>query len=203
MKIKANQSSWYARGCQQLLFLVQNGLQPRHLLLDVGCGNLRGGIHFMHYLGQSNYWAIEKQGDWEFWDAICANFGLSPTRQIFTNSDFELGNNAPRFFYFIWAQSVFTHLPPHRVEECVRKLMPRLYRDGSFFATFERGIEIVDSGPKPKRPHYETARAIYPFHFFEHVADTVDCGVEDRGDWGHPGGLEMIRFFHRDNSGKV
>lgn len=50
---------WEKRGRFQLDFLIKLGLKPHHTLLDVGCGPLRGGIHFINYLNIGNYWGID------------------------------------------------------------------------------------------------------------------------------------------------
>lgn len=43
---------WEEMGQRQLEFLVEQGLGPCDDLLDVGCGSLRGGVHFIRYLEQ-------------------------------------------------------------------------------------------------------------------------------------------------------
>lgn len=46
---------WVQRGQWQIDFLRHNGLEPHHIVLDVGCGPLRGGIHLIQYLDKSCY----------------------------------------------------------------------------------------------------------------------------------------------------
>ena len=41
---------WEEIGRLQYDFLREQGLQPQDKLLDIGCGCLRGGIHFIDYL---------------------------------------------------------------------------------------------------------------------------------------------------------
>jgi SAM-dependent methyltransferase len=56
-------SEWSARGRFQVAFLAQMGLLPHHRLLDIGCGPLRGGIHFIRYLNATNYYGIDYNAD--------------------------------------------------------------------------------------------------------------------------------------------
>jgi len=46
---------WEQIGQLQFDFLVNHGLEPNHKLLDIGCGTLRGGRHFITYLVPGNY----------------------------------------------------------------------------------------------------------------------------------------------------
>jgi hypothetical protein len=50
---------WDEIGRLQFDFLNGAGLKPRHVLLDVGCGCLRGGVHFVAYLERGNYVGID------------------------------------------------------------------------------------------------------------------------------------------------
>jgi hypothetical protein len=38
-------------------------LRWRHVLLDIGCGSLRGGSRFIPYLGTGNYLGVECESD--------------------------------------------------------------------------------------------------------------------------------------------
>src|SRR3954453_12915254 len=50
---------WETIGRLQFEFLQREGLEPRHHLLDVGCGSLRGGVHFVRYLDPQHYFGID------------------------------------------------------------------------------------------------------------------------------------------------
>ena len=50
---------WDEIGRLQFEFLVANGLAPSSTLVDVGCGCLRGGIHFVSYLDDNLYFGID------------------------------------------------------------------------------------------------------------------------------------------------
>lgn len=187
---------WYSMGCRQMLFLVDHGLLPSHYLLDVGCGALRAGIHFLRYLKPGRYVGLEKEDSLvELAGEVLAVYGLTCSPILQQRSDFDLtGLGVTRFDYML-AQSVFTHLPPPDVEICLQRLMPCLAGGGSFFASFKRGHRIKIGKPHPTRGG-EITIVSYPLSFFADLAGAVGCQVEDLGDWGHPGGLEMLRFYH-------
>ena len=52
---------WEELGVLQFEFLVKRGLKPHHRLLDVGCGALRGGVHFVRYLDPGCYHGIDRK----------------------------------------------------------------------------------------------------------------------------------------------
>lgn len=50
---------WEELGTLQFNFLKDHGLQPHHRLVDLGCGALRGGLHFIRYLDAGHYYGID------------------------------------------------------------------------------------------------------------------------------------------------
>ena len=51
--------NWEKIGRLQFDFLKEAGLRPENRMLDVGCGTLRGGRHFIRYLNEGNYTGID------------------------------------------------------------------------------------------------------------------------------------------------
>ena len=47
---------WDEMGQLQFDFMCARGLLPEHRLLDLGCGALRGGVHFARYLQPGKYY---------------------------------------------------------------------------------------------------------------------------------------------------
>ncbi|MEU1167133.1 class I SAM-dependent methyltransferase, partial [Streptomyces sp. NPDC005921] len=54
---------WLALGRMQFDYLVEHGLRPDHRMLDIGCGNLRGGWRFIGHLDAGNYYGIDISPD--------------------------------------------------------------------------------------------------------------------------------------------
>ena len=52
---------WEEWGRVEFEFMVSRGLRPEHVLLDIACGALRAGVHFIPYLDAGNYLGIEKE----------------------------------------------------------------------------------------------------------------------------------------------
>ena len=55
---------WEEIGSLQLEFLKNMGLSPSNTLLDIGCGNVRGGRHFIRYVDSGNYTGIDIWPKW-------------------------------------------------------------------------------------------------------------------------------------------
>lgn len=52
---------WDDIGNLQFEFLKSRGLKPHHVLLDIACGSLRAGSHFIPYLNCGNYLGLDKE----------------------------------------------------------------------------------------------------------------------------------------------
>ena len=120
-------------------FLIQKGLKPSDNLLDIGCGVLRGGIKFIDYLNSGNYYGIDISKDvLEIGQQQIEERNLEDKKPtLIQNKDLkfkeeELNNVV---FDFVWAQSVLTHLPPNKVEECFENIGRLLNEGGIFYAT--------------------------------------------------------------------
>ncbi len=51
--------NWDKLQAYQLNLLKSNGLKPQHILLDIGCGPMQGGIAFIKYLDKGNYYGVD------------------------------------------------------------------------------------------------------------------------------------------------
>jgi SAM-dependent methyltransferase len=61
--VRGTDAFWDYLGKLQLDYLVEQGLKPEHHVLDVGCGPLRAGVHFIGFLEPGHYAGIDKRGD--------------------------------------------------------------------------------------------------------------------------------------------
>ena len=52
---------WEEIGQLQFDFLVEQGLRPSHCFLDIACGSLRGGVHFIRYLEPGHYLGLDRE----------------------------------------------------------------------------------------------------------------------------------------------
>jgi len=140
------EDEWESHGKLQLKFLMDEGMRPHHRLLDVGCGVGRASRRFVPYLNDSNYVGVDISpaaleharglATMEGWDK------KSPTFLI--NGDLNL--DGP--FDFIWAHSVFTHLPPQQIAIMIANAATLLPVGGKFCFTFKHADKPQRSGVK-------------------------------------------------------
>ena len=131
---------WEVLGQLQLNFMIREGLKPHHKLLDIGCGSLRGGVHFIRYLDVGNYVGIDPNlalldAGYEIELASCGLKERIPRENLICSSDFD-----PPFpndtFDFALAQSVFTHVTLNTIRKCFERIASKLKVHGRFYATF-------------------------------------------------------------------
>ena len=190
---------WDEMGELQFRFLVDRGLLPHHRLLDVGCGSLRGGVRAIAYLEPGHYVGIEKEAS-----LLEAGRTIELRRHgvedrdplLHVTGSFDLQWLPPEIrFDFALAQSVFTHLRPGLITACLRSVLPRLTRDGVFFATFFESLDGRDVlGPSHGWREDELQHPRFTRATLERLANEVGATVEYIGDWGHPRDQRMLAF---------
>jgi hypothetical protein len=199
---------WERLGKLQFDFLVKEGLRPEHYLLDIGCGSLRGGVHFIPYLEAAHYLGIDREAS-----LIQAGLqtelsrGLQEAKRprLLVSSAFEFERFQVRP-HFALAQSLFTHLPAALIEDCLRKLRPVMAGDGRFYATyFETDVPASNpSEPQDRRPFAAAEGVPEPrdWRAFAYTrSEMEDLGrrngwrPEYIGDWSHPRRQVMVRYL--------
>jgi SAM-dependent methyltransferase len=199
--------AWDELGKLQLDFLRSEGLRPDHKLLDIGCGCLRGGIHFVRFLDAGNYFGVdisEALLDAGF-QVELGSAGLQDRlrrENLYCTGEFEFWRFG-RIFDFAIAQSLFTHLSFNRIRQCLERLAPVMLPGGAFYATFfELPDGSLSSEPLRHSPgDHVTHGAADPYHY--RVADLVFAArnlpwsTRYIGDWEHPRGQRMLAFVRR------
>jgi hypothetical protein len=183
---------WEEIGRAQFDFLVGRGLRPEHVLLDIACGSLRGGVHFIAYLDPGHYLGIEKEGMLIRRGATkeLSRRVRQEKRPEFVVSDSFEFDRFSRVPDFSLAQSLFTHLTLVDIERCLANLRAFVAPRHEFYATFK-------AGQNERNAAGSHAHANFRFLPDELIA----VGERNRwqchyiGDWGHPRGQVMMQFI--------
>ncbi len=183
---------WEEIGQLQFDFLVQQGLKPVHCLLDIGCGSLRGGVHFIRYLDCGNYLGIDKEDKliqlgiekelgWPLNNEKKPEFVVSPA------FEFRKFSKRPQFAI---AQSLFTHLNPADIRLCLSNLREFVEERHVFFATFLNG----DSTQNQSTSH---SRVNFYYSPEEMGSFGREAGWEATytGNWNHPRSQVMMKYL--------
>jgi len=185
---KAIGGMWEEIGKLQFDFLLQNGLKPNHKLLDLGCGSLRGGVHFINYLRPKNYFGMDISEEIH----KSANETLKESHleakqpTLIHNTDFSFKELEEKKFDYILAQSVFTHAPLSDIEECFQNVGKILKSEGMFFATFHESL-IIETSAKGLDFHY-------PFEILRKLANQERLEIHKMGNYLHPRNQKMLRI---------
>jgi SAM-dependent methyltransferase len=195
---------WEKIGKLQFDFLVEQGLKPESYLLDVGCGSLRGGIHFISYLQPGHYFGIDI--DKALLDAGSTELKklnlISKNPILVEMEDFDF-RSLNQTFDCALAQSVFTHLPLNSIMRCIMNIEKVLVPGGRFYATFfenrdgKSNLEPIDHSCVD-RIHLTTYFDKDPYHYayeiFTWICEGTTLKVEYIGEWNHPRDQKMMVF---------
>lgn len=184
---------WEAIGRLQYEFLVSQGLLPHHVLLDIACGSLRGGVHFIPFLDVGHYLGIDKE------EALIAagvahELGselIALKRPQFVVSPAFEFERFPLRPDFAWAHSLFTHLPQPLIHACLEKLRQAAHRETRCYATF---FECGKPRVNPAAAHDHKA-FLFTRSELEQFGAAAGWRMKYVGDWNHPRGQKMVLFY--------
>lgn len=131
---------WNVLGQMQFDYLVSHGLDPADRLLEIGCGNLRAGRHFIGYLEPGHYHGIDISPDILLSaQQTVAEHGLQARLPHLTLvNDLRLAHLPDAHFDVVHAHSVFSHSPLHVIDECFAHIARVLAPGALFDFTYNR-----------------------------------------------------------------
>jgi hypothetical protein len=185
---------WDRVGQLQFDFLIARGLRPEHCFLDIACGSLRGGVHFIRYLDKGNYLGLDKE---EVLIAKGIEEELGPgiyrekMPEFVISSDFEFHKFSKRP-HFSLAQSLFTHLTAQDIRACFIRLRAFVDGDHQLFATFSEGNPRGNRSASHSHAGFKYARAE-----MEAFGSQTGWTPTYVGSWGHPRGQVMVWYQAR------
>jgi SAM-dependent methyltransferase len=194
---------WDELGLLQLDYLRGEGLTPQATLLDVGCGCLRGGVHFVRFLEPGRYYGMDVNASLiraglEHELPLAGLQGRVTPDHLLVNGAFEGWRFGVAFDYAL-AQSVFTHLPAVEIAGALRELARCVRPGGRLHATFFE----CEGEDVPERLVHEPGGIVSfrdrdPFHYRFRDLAALCHGLPWNpvrvGAWGHPRDQRMIRF---------
>lgn len=160
-------------------FLKTMGLKPSHKILDIGCGGGRLGNELINYLNTNNYYAFDKESNWisEFRKAIIQN-NLTDKKPTILLSDFSWSLEDDVKFDYVYAYSVFTHVGPDLVKQCLNNLKKHMTSSSKFYTTLI--VKATNNGFSYNRTHPERRneylQARYDVDYFNDIIQ--ECGYD-------------------------
>lgn len=105
-------------------YLLEQGLQPEHVFLDVGCGACRTAQRIVPYLNPNNYYGLDRMPE-------LIEYGLNEvfehetviTKQpkFSVNSEFNL-DFVDKEVDYVWCQSLMSHLNITDIQKCLSNI---------------------------------------------------------------------------------
>jgi len=195
---------WDVIGPLQLEFLRSQGLESDDYLLDVGCGSLRAGLHFVRYLDPGHYLGMDvNRALLEAGQGELERAGLGDREAVLlVDGDFRFGRFGHKVEMAI-AQSVFTHISFNSILRCLGEMEQVLVPGGRFFATFfENAHGRLDRDPIEQCEHGTTYCDRNPYHYdpdaLRWAVEGSSLDYELIGDWGHPRNQKMAVFTKQE-----
>jgi hypothetical protein len=128
---------WRMKRDFQLNFLKAQGLQPHHVLLDFGCGVLRGGLPLIKYLDCRHYYGVEvRRSVLAEGRKALVEAGLAHKEPIL------LAALIPEVrFDFVWTFSVVIHMSDKILDDSMKWIAGHLEPKGRFYANVLTGSD--------------------------------------------------------------
>ncbi|MDK9694694.1 MAG: Stf0 family sulfotransferase, partial [Sulfurimonas sp.] len=186
---------WDELGLLQISFLKARGLNADDILLDIACGPLRAGIHFIDYLKVEHYLGIDKEEEL-IRIGIEKELGIEKVNEKkpeFAVSDsFEFSKFSKVPDYSI-AQSLFTHLIEADIQLCLINLKKFIgNKKHKFFATFFEADLVADT---PLEYSHSLVNFFYTKGQMISFGQNAGWKVEYIGDWNHPRNQKMMMYY--------
>jgi SAM-dependent methyltransferase len=180
---------WERMGDLQIGFMKLEGMEPCHRMLDLGCGTLRAGRHFIRHLDAGNYTGIDiSDGAISVAKKLVEREGLTdrmPRLIVNPKGDLKFEMFEGETFDYIMMQSVFTHLLEEHIEECFAHI-------GSIMTPTTRWYFTFAPADAPTRTAFKDFR--YPKSYFQKLCDRRGFEMVERSeDYDHPSGQRMLR----------
>lgn len=191
---------WEEIGALQLAFMQARGLAVSDRLLDMGCGALRGGIHFVRFLEPARYHGLDINASLiEAGRRELAEAGLAGREaRLMVDDGFAASRFGVRFDAAL-AVSLFSHLPVNKIVRCLVEVARVLAPGARFYASWWEAPTPAHLAPLTHPPagivtYYDADSYHYAFAELEWMAGLAGLRARNLGDWGHPRGQRMAMF---------
>ncbi len=193
---------WDEIGKLQFDYMKQQGLQPDHSLIDIGCGSLRGGTHFIPYLNPHQYYGFDINRS--LIDAGLNHEVSDENRQTKIKHD---NFHAAQDFDFPehWQDidcalsiSLFTHLTLNTIRQCLMKTHKILKQNALYHATVFTVLDKDILNAVEQSPGIVTHSHKDPYHYtvkdLQFIAQSSGYDLLSIEEFGHPRSQKMAIF---------
>ena len=128
---------WELGSAGQIALLKRYGIEPRHTVLDIGCGSLRGGLNVIAYLDVGNYTGVDISEEiLAAGRTFLSEAGLADKKPLLLHTDNLAFKEVEGHTYdYLLAISVLTHMPPEDIDMLFSNLHKVMHEKSVFLAT--------------------------------------------------------------------
>jgi SAM-dependent methyltransferase len=164
----------------QFEYLRDRDLPKDASFLDYGCGPAAAGVYFIEYLDAGKYVGTDiSKKSIDVGEELIRARGLEgkKPRLLYTPKG-EMAALEGETFDIMWAQSVFTHLPPDAIEKILIRLRPHMHAGSRFYSSISR----IEKGIVQQQLH----NWYQDLAFYETIAPGAGMKVSVSEGWVHP-----------------
>jgi len=182
---KDGQQDWDIHGERQLHFLKSMGMEPHHHLVDLGCGTGRLAEQAIPYLDPGHYVGVDisEQAIARCWELVNVDGFDDKVPTFRWSRDGLMGLDDGSEVDFVWAHSVFTHLPIDRVTALFEEIATLDFT--AFCFTFKR----LDTGYRRSG----LKQFQYGIDALQSAANEVGLKAEFLEHWEWPAGQKTMK----------
>jgi hypothetical protein len=184
---------WLEVSRLQIDFMIRMGLKPEYVLLDIGCGALRGGVDFISYLHAEHYLGLDSE-DRLIQLGIKEELGRRllklkyPEFVVSRRFEFEKFSKKPDFAI---AHSLFTDLGEADIRLCLEKLRSFANPGCRLYATYFIADPRFTADTSNRNAHKGFS---YSRQIVEDFGDKAGWTTNYIGEWGHPENQMMVEY---------
>lgn len=146
---------WECHGDWQRDFLISQGLEQDDYLLEIGCGTGRLARKLVPWMVWATYWGVDIS------EGALAHCRSLAVKEGWSDKGAEFVTKIPERFTFdyVWAFSVFIHLPADVMRQVFRECAAAMNPDGKFYFSYVPEIADTRTGLKQFRHTLATYRS--------------------------------------------
>lgn len=167
----------FSRGAYHASYLVRHGLKAHHHILDFGCGLGRTAVPLLRYLEPGRYVGLDisRERIRLARDYVTREGCDGAGAEFIVNVHNNFTAITSRRFDFVWAQSVFTHMPKSDVEAVLTNIGAVMSPRGIFMFNFNLGD--ADGAIVNVKDYF------YSEAFFRRLAERNGFDLQVLNDW--------------------
>tara|TARA_B100001057_G_C22855173_1_gene952420 strand:+ start:1337 stop:1990 length:654 start_codon:yes stop_codon:yes gene_type:complete len=171
-------------------YLIEQGLQPNMVVLDVGCGALRTGSKLVPYLDANNYYGIDRMPELiEFGlnDVLEQDVVFEKNPSFGVNSVFDL-NFMDKKADIVWCQSLMSHLDENDIKLCLNNVKNVCKKETKIYFTY---FQQDGQDRNINKPSHSKIDIRYDQKVMDSIVHETGLKTIFNGTIGHPRGQWM------------